>query len=503
MAHIRIIDMPCGYGKSSHIVNSFDKQEKYIAVVPFLSEVDRFIEDAREKSDFLLTAPIATSGNKSDHCEKLIRKGKSIACTHALFYRLGTLASFVNSEPKCISFKPGCAPIFETKHLLDEYNLIVDEVINPFEVDQTIRRVDFNEDYIAMGLVNVNPDGRVVPTTLWDEKYEQGSRTFNRALYEKAKSGALYRLGERLFVLTIPTELFLRPKSVTIYTYLSDGSLLLPFLNKLQKEHPGTFTLEVERIVEADQTAWREEVANALTVRSIPGLEKQAWNHSAQLNHIKKYRECASIGHELRKFKASKLCGIEANTVMLTCARDLWHGNKSGQKPSAGRLAKHTRMFGHPVKQSVFDTEAGTVTDKWTTTGVTFVPNTTRGTNAHVGCTTAVYLYDQHPNPQLLTFLGWARDSAEAYRFSDAYALTELVQWLFRSSIRVGGLNGTGRPYAPRHRVTVYISSQRMRNLLINWLLSGRVCSGPVKPKGQREEERLARLEGRMDIVAA
>lgn len=35
MVHIRIIDMPCGYGKSTRIVNSFDKQENYIVVVPY------------------------------------------------------------------------------------------------------------------------------------------------------------------------------------------------------------------------------------------------------------------------------------------------------------------------------------------------------------------------------------------------------------------------------------------------------------------------------------
>ena len=78
MAHIRIIDLPCGYGKSSRITNSFDKRENYIAVVPYLSEVTRFITDAREHSKFILTEPNDASISKSDHCEKLIRAGKSI-----------------------------------------------------------------------------------------------------------------------------------------------------------------------------------------------------------------------------------------------------------------------------------------------------------------------------------------------------------------------------------------------------------------------------------------
>lgn len=114
-----------------------------------------------------------------------------------------------------------------------------------------------------------------------------------------------------------------------------------------------------------------------------------------------------------------------------------------------------------------------------------------------------MYLYDQYPNPQLLTFLGLARNSPEAHQFCNAYALTELVQWLFRSAIRVGGLNMTKHSYRPRRKVTLYMPSERMRNLLLNWLLYGRVFSGSVKPKGQAEIERLARLEGRQEATAA
>ena len=82
MPHITIVDKPCGYCKSTEINRNFKKSEKYIAVVPYLSEVERFIKGARTGSDFILTQPICNGGNKRDHCEKLIRAGKSIACTH-------------------------------------------------------------------------------------------------------------------------------------------------------------------------------------------------------------------------------------------------------------------------------------------------------------------------------------------------------------------------------------------------------------------------------------
>ncbi|MBY6158053.1 hypothetical protein [Pseudooceanicola nitratireducens] len=503
MAHIRIVDMPCGYGKSSLILNTFDRREKYIAVVPYLTEVQRFIPDARAQSSFLLTEPLQSEGSKRDHCERLIRDRKSIACTHALFYRLGTLATQRGDKASLVDWQPGQSPVVRTGHLLDDYHLIIDEVVDPFEIEQTVRQTDFDEDYIKMGLAVVHSDGRVEPTELWDEKYRAGSKTFSPALYQKAKSGGLYRLGETLFVLTIPTELLLRPKSVTIYTYLSEGSVLLHFLRKLQAERPGEFTLEVERLSQTKEAAWREDVANALTVRSVSDVEQQPWTHMAQLKQIKTHKQCASVGHRLRRFKNDELKGGDLGTVMLTCARELWHGSTNGKKPVAGRLAKHTRLFGRVLKEEVYDKDMQVYRNLWSTTGVRFVPNTTRGTNAHVGCSTAVYLYDQHPNPQLLTFLGMKRNSDAAYRFSDAYALAELVQWLFRSAIRVGGLNMTGRAYTPRKKVTVYIPSERMRNLLLNWLLTGRVSSGPVKAEGPRQTELLARMTGVQEAAVA
>jgi len=503
MAHIRIVDLPCGYGKSSQIFKQFDKRQNYAVVVPYLSEVDRFIIDAKKFSDFNLTQPKSSSSNKSDHCEKLIRAGKSVVCSHALFYRLGTLSTFVTDQIKSVDGTDDFFGKVCYGHLLDDYNLIIDEVIDPFQIEQTVRQVDFDEDYIGLGLAKVMEDGRVVPTDKWDDKYFSGSKTFSRQLYEKAKSGALYRMGENLFVLTIPTELFLKPKSVTIYTYLSDGSLLLQFLSKLQADNPGTFTMEIERLDTAEEASWREDIANALTVLTISGVENKPWTHNAQLKRLKKHSDCASAAHELRKFKDSELYGVNLKTVMLTSARELWHGSKAGLKPKAGRLAKDARLFGHPVNQPIYDKVTETFVDNWSTTGVSFVPNTTRGTNAYIECTTAVYLYDQHPNPQVLTFLGMKRNSLEARDFCNAYALTELVQWLFRSAIRVGGINRSGRAYQPRRRVTLYMPSERMRNLLLNWLLTGRVNAGPVTPKGPKQIELLARLEGRQLAVAA
>ena len=60
---------------------------------------------------------------------------------------------------------------------------------------------------------------------------------------------------------------------------------------------------------------------------------------------------------------------------------------------------------------------------------------------------------DQNVNPVVLRWLG---DSSRA--FNDAYALTELIQWVWRSRVR------RGEP------ITLYLPSPRMRRLFEEWL---------------------------------
>ncbi|WP_218588272.1 hypothetical protein, partial [Loktanella atrilutea] len=148
-----------------------------------------------------------------------------------------------------------------------------------------------------------------------------------------------------------------------------------------------------------------------------------------------------------------------------------WNPNPKTKQPTAGPIAKHSRLFGNAFRE--YDKEG--FPGDWGTTGAKFVPNTTRGVNDYIACATAIYLYDQHPNPSITLFLGMPKGSAAEGEFADAYALSELVQWLFRSRIRCGGMNGTGHYTGPRKSATIYIPSARMRNLLVNWLATGEV----------------------------
>ena len=85
---------------------------------------------------------------------------------------------------------------------------------------------------------------------------------------------------------------------------------------------------------------------------------------------------------------------------------------------------------------------------------MTWLPNTTRGTNDYAHASHLIYLYDQYVNPAYLQFLGIAGDRAA----QDRYALSEFIQVIYRTRIRRG------------ERIVVYVPSPRMRKLLERYL---------------------------------
>jgi len=82
-----------------------------------------------------------------------------------------------------------------------------------------------------------------------------------------------------------------------------------------------------------------------------------------------------------------------------------------------------------------------------------WIANTTRGINDYAHCSHLIYLYDQHINPVVAR---WLNDKSR--QFNDAYALTELIQWVWMSRIRKG------------EPITLYLPAPRMRSIFVDWL---------------------------------
>ncbi len=460
MPTVTIKDRPCGWGKTTAMIQSFKPEERYIVVVPYLTETQRIETEAADigilfsRPGFEHGEPI--SGTKGDHLRTLIQAGKNIVCTHELFYRLGSFAT--EQVPKG----------HKQVSLLCDYHLIIDEVLNPFEQFQGVSAHEFNSDYLGLGLVSIDQTGLISPTMAWDDRVAQGSKTFDPNLYYRAKSGSLYQTKGDLFVSTIPLELLTKSKSVTVLTFLNEGSFFRYYLEQLDRSKED-ITLVIDKLPSESLRAWKSDVASALTILSIPALESTGMSYTAQTKYVGKpmrLRAGNSVGVSLMNFRNREpaIMKVAKEKIGLTCAKINWFSNKEGEKPHSSYWSKNSRMFGHPQKDQY---------GAWTTSGVSWIANTTRGTNKHSELSHAVYLYDQHPNPQIANFLSCNHDP----NFGEAYALAELVQWLFRFQIRKGGFgrlsNGEYGQRGNRQPTTVFIPCERMRNLLSNWLADG------------------------------
>ena len=93
-----------------------------------------------------------------------------------------------------------------------------------------------------------------------------------------------------------------------------------------------------------------------------------------------------------------------------------------------------------------------------------FLPMNIRATNEYREATAVAYLVNRFLDPNLVKFFA-VRDITID---NDQFALSEMIQFIWRSAIR------------DNQPIIVYIPSERMRNLLIDWMKSISTEGEPV-----------------------
>lgn len=441
MTKITFIDRPCGTGKTTALIKELSEWSEnihlpVIVVTPRLSEVKRIINGAPTAN---IAQPGDENGNttKTNSVEGLLAAGRNIACTHALYVKLRSLAQ----EGK-----------------LSGHRMVIDECPTPIELAPTISKSDFRNEVEAKGLATVDDaTGLVTPTDLWMEQAALGGKKAFAKQYVLAAMGRLLVTPQRdLLMMAIPIEMLLAPVSLTVLTYLSEGSYLAAYLDKLGVD----YTIKKW----GEEADWIQKQKELITVEalSLPRIKVKSNQHGFRYSTMslsfsgqtKKATEEAlsKLGNKLMNMhkKGAPLRDIPKENVMVTSAGAAWFkdGTDANGRQACGPLSKGSGLLGKWEHND--ETATWTVKDGWT-----WVSNLTRGVNDHIHCSHAVYLFDQHPNPILCKFLG--KRSPE---WGKTFAITEFVQWVYRSRVRLG------------EPITVYFPSERMREIVIEWLNS-------------------------------
>jgi len=265
--------------------------------------------------------------------------------------------------------------------------------------------------------------GLIKPTQKWIERQELVSDTLSANILRSAMSGCLYLQDNRMFVWALPTTILNAGKSLTVLTYKSEGSMFLSYLLKLQLP----FEIEVDEDLEAE---FLKEAANLITIRDIPALSNHKLSYTGQQKGQKSSTYVTKINSALKNLRERKLKDVDLKDILITCKKDAWFEENKNKDAKPGVFAKNSRL-----------------------SKALWIANTTRGTNDYAHCSHLIYLYDQHPNQYLTRWLG-----NSSRKFADQYALTELVQWVWRSRIRKG------------EPITLYLPCPRMKKLFEEWL---------------------------------
>ncbi|KMY48349.1 DEAD/DEAH box helicase family protein [Peribacillus loiseleuriae] len=411
---INVVDAPCGYGKTSWAIQYMNSMatdsHQFIYVTPFLEEIERVKQSVTNRQFF---DPVASKGKtKLDDLHKMLGEGKDICTTHALF-------QMANDQ---------------TRELLrvNRYTLILDEVIN------VIEQIKLKKDDLRL-LQNANAVSIIerengLKYIDWNENVD--SDTKYNDIKNMALTHNLMYCDNSALIWNFPCEIFLSFQNVFILTYLFKG--------QIQKAYYDLHDISYRYLsVSEDYGTYELIPYDERKVYDKELLRKRINIYNGHLNDIGDRRNSLSKSWFLKpdnKDLIVKLKNNARNYLMNICK-------------VTGEEVMWTTIKGDKVKG-----DKGKIMIKVTPRGYTnsFVPMTSRATNQFKLKTYLAYLVNRYMNPIEKKFF-------EQYGVvidEETWALSELVQWLWRSGIRDG------------NQISVYIPSKRMRDLFIKFLNS-------------------------------
>lgn len=397
---VKVCDALCGAGKTQSCINMMnnDTSNKYIFVTPYLNEVER-IKTCCAARNFVSPERKLNNGySKLQDIHSLLRRGENIASTHALF--------------SCYTD--------ETKELIraQNYILILDEVIDLFQP------VNIDGGDINL-LVRKNIAKKQNDTVIWDDDEYDGV-LFSELMY-MAKSKNIIDYDGSFFFWSIPIDVFNCFSSAYVLTYLFEYQMLKYYfdVNGIQYELIGT-----KKQNDIYQFCNLEEMDRRRDLRKL-----------IHINMNDKYNE---IGNKSFSLSAG------------------WF-DRSHQEPGQPNLAilknnlynifRHSGSSNYDKMWTTLNKYRVALKGKGYSNG--FITFNKRATNDFAEKHHLAYCLNVFLQPWVKNYL--IRIGVKDVN-QDMYALSVLVQWLFRSAIRKG------------EEVWLYVPSKRMRWLLQTWI---------------------------------
>jgi hypothetical protein len=413
----KFVDAPTGAGKTTALIKVLSETKgPFITCVPYNEELKRYGEELRFKNVEVCSTLEADTGNKGGLLLGYLKAGKSVITTHANFNThcneiAATLREsglgynlFFDEEPE--TFKACYTIPYKGTFKSTESRLqAILQIITPIEIDRLV-----NEGYLK-----ANKQG--VIEYVKDCPYGNGKAL--KSLFENNDT-YLYRDNQKCFITFTKGTVWEAFTSVTVLSYRLPFSVLAAYCGlynfpvKYYHIEAGSFVEGLKELYPAGV----ERIALENSERLIAGYEgtalSKSWYKKATGEDFKALYSC------LRGFFRY----TDKNKHMWTCFKGF-----------------EGKLKGKDVSEKAC------------------VACNLKATNDFIDKLNLAYTCNMYPNPMVYNFF---KERGIAFNV-DQWALSVLIQWLYRSNLR----DTTGEDI-----VHIYILSARMRGLFQDWLES-------------------------------
>lgn len=421
--NVKVIDALCGQGKTLRMIEqmaAMPDSQKVIYITPLLSETHRIAGTKYKENDkkkrvikdknglyvYDLSHKLANKrfrhpesqqgDGKLGGLQYLVRQNENIVVTHALFQML---------TPEIV------------QEIADKnYHLYMDEVLDAWNVwdesEQGLRQSEVSV-LVQNETLSLAEDG--VTLQFNHDRFGQTEKT----TYEHL--AALCDLSQLLYVNNtvlwqMPFAALAAFKTVTIGTYLYEGSLLSAYLQyfgaNVEIEYFGKSPSQIKHLIDFVEDENLDKV----------GEERNSLSYTKL---VAKGAKGDKLREQLRRNLANLYKGRNADRPKNRQADRLWTVPKSA----------FSKVAGSDFKKS-------------------WIASTTKATNDYSDRWYLAYLLEKNPKPPIVALLSRLGVSIS----KEKYALGEIVQWVWRSRIR------NEKP------IHLYMPSKAMRTLFKEWL---------------------------------
>lgn len=404
MTNYTVIDSLMGAGKTQYIIQEMNADrnidKKYIYITPYLAEVERIIDNVKERP---IKQPTQrnSEGRKLRGLKTLVQSGYSIASTHSLLQ---------TADSELVELiKAG------------NYTLVIDEVINVVN-DVNISQKDINR-LIANGDITIDDDTKKIE---WTGETDYDTRFSD--IYLLCKAGTLYRNRDKTVVKIFSDEVLRAFAEVVVMTYLFEYSEMKAWyeLNAIEYEKKSvTYNDDQQayKLIEYDvMREDRQAIYDLITVHD--------GKYNEQLAHI-------NLSATALRNLPTQDSYLEDLDLIEKTIRNFLHANKlegySGYWTTLRDTMDRLSPKGYSKKSKI--------------------SLNCRATNEYSDGYAMAYIFERNINPMQQGFF----IDRGATLDGNGWAVSDLLQWIFRSRIRNG------------QDIQLFLPAKKMRTILKQW----------------------------------